>query len=76
MSFSVGCIMDSKYSAAKTYGAKIKQTVLFGLPMTADILAEVVCNGFSSGDSQVSHISISIHFFDMLEQHQVCVYII
>lgn len=53
MAFLVGCIMESKHTVPKSHGSAVNKSCLFGLPLTAEILAEVVCNGLLSEDAKV-----------------------
>lgn len=53
--------MDKKYAVPKMYGATLNQSCLFGLPLTPDILAEVLCNGLLNEDPKVRLFLISIY---------------
>lgn len=53
MSYHFGCIMDGKRNVPKSYTSTVSDSCLFGIPMSAEILAEILCNGLSSDDSKV-----------------------
>lgn len=54
MSQHFSCIMDGTTMIAKSYSARIGRCNLFGLPLTAEILIEIICGGLTAGtDSRV-----------------------
>ncbi|XP_055312030.1 uncharacterized protein LOC129574273 isoform X2 [Sitodiplosis mosellana] len=54
MSYSFGCIMEGKRNVPKSYTSTTFQSCLFGVPMSAEILAEILCNGSSSDDTKTA----------------------
>lgn len=53
MSYSFGCIMEGKKNIPKSYTSTTPQSCMFGIPMSAEILAVILCNGLSSDDTEV-----------------------
>lgn len=46
-------VMEGKKIVSKPYVSTMPQSYLFGLPMSSEILAEIICNGLSSEDTKV-----------------------
>lgn len=53
MSHFFSCILEAKTLVAKSYSASISQSNFFGIPLTTEILIEIISNGLSSGDTKV-----------------------
>lgn len=46
--------MEGKKNVPKSYTSTVPQTCLFGIPMSAEIFAEILCNGLSNDDTKVN----------------------
>lgn len=54
MSHHFSCIMDGTTMISKSYSSRIGRCNLFGLPLTAEILIEIICGGLTAAaDSRV-----------------------
>lgn len=46
--------MNGRETVSKLGGSSLTQAHIFGLPLTTDILIEVICNGSTNTDKNVS----------------------
>lgn len=46
--------MNGRETVFKLGGSNLTQAHIFGLPLTTDILIEVICNGWTNTDKHVS----------------------
>lgn len=51
-------VMEGRKVMLKSYMSTVNQSCLFGLPISSEILAEIVCNGLSSPDDNVRNFLI------------------
>ncbi|XP_031630428.1 uncharacterized protein LOC116345312 [Contarinia nasturtii] len=54
ISFFFGCLMDGKKSVPRSYASTTHRSCLFDIPMTSEILAEIVCSGLYNDDSKIA----------------------
>lgn len=51
--------MNGQEIVSKLHGSHLTQAHIFGVPLTTDILIEVICNGWTSDDKNVSQVKSS-----------------
>lgn len=62
ITYFIGCIMDGSKLISKYDTENINHCHIFGLPLTTEILIEIICGGWTSEDSKVSNLtSINIY---------------
>lgn len=63
VAYFFSCIMDGTTFISKSYASHVSKSTFLGLPLTVDILIEIICFGLTSSESTVRVCNLETNSF-------------